>query len=89
MSERKAPTAEYIEVDQDAHPDGAIFGVVNPLDNTRSSRTVLCIEQGKTREERMARSQHNGLRHVLRSRTTMHPHVWPPGLFAGKRPCLD
>lgn len=67
----------YIEVDQDAHPDGAIFGLVNPRDNTRSLRSVLCIEQGKTREERMAKSQHNGLRAALQSKTVMHPHVWP------------
>lgn len=68
---------ECVEVDQDAHPDGAVFGLVNPQDSRRSLRTVLCVEPGKTREERMARAMHNGLRHVLQSRVSMHPHVWP------------
>lgn len=70
-------SAELIYIDQDNHPDGVMFGVVDPLNPRRVAGSVLCIESGKTLADRMDKSKHNGLRHVTGSKKIMHPHVWP------------
>lgn len=74
---------EIVTVEQDPHPDGAIFGLVEqktPAEPFRTTRTVLYVESGKTAAERRARSMVRGLRGLLRSELVMHPHVWPSGM---------
>lgn len=68
------------EVDQQSHPDGAMFGIVDPANPRACSRSVLCIESGSTPQARSDKSRHNGLRHVLGNPDVMHPHVWPIGM---------
>jgi hypothetical protein len=69
----------HIDIDQDTHPDGFMFGIVDPLSPRRITGSVLCIESGKTPDDRADKSKHRGLRHVTGSSTVMHPHVWPSG----------
>ncbi len=60
-----------IHVEQDPHPDGAIFGVIDLARPMVSTRTVLDVEQSK------AKSLQRGLEHALSYDRCVHPHVWP------------
>lgn len=58
------------ELEQDGHPDGAIFALVEPWTFT-AKKTVLCIETSR------AKSLQRGLACALGYDRAVHPHVWP------------
>ncbi len=63
-------TTPDFEVEQDGHPDGAIFGTLEPWTLT-AKMTVLCIETSRTK------SLQRGLAAVTGYDRAVHPHVWP------------
>jgi hypothetical protein len=60
---------ETSEVEQDGHPDGALFELLTGTG--KRGRVVLAIEKTK------AASMQRGLTSLLGRDKHVHPHVWP------------